>query len=128
MRVNGVLYEVGMYKPFLLSNPNFLLIKTKEGKVFTTVGGKGYEKVRTYLEKKYFIPKIMRIKKITTTGDELVWTVRTDRGDTEIRTRGKRSLIRVDGKIFIIDTNNEAFEIDLSVLDRKSLQIISSIL
>jgi hypothetical protein len=70
----------------------------------------------------------MRIKKITTTGDEFVWTVSTDRGDTEIRTRGRGSLIRVDGKIFIIDTNDDAFEIDLSVLDRKSLQIISSIL
>lgn len=128
VRVNGVLYEVEVYKPFPLSNPDFLLIKTKEGKVFTTVGGKGYEKVKSYLEKKYFIPKIMRIKKITTTGDEFVWTVSTDRGDTEIRTRGRGSLIRVDGKIFIIDTTDDAFEIDLSVLDRKSLQIISSIL
>ncbi|MEJ2780386.1 hypothetical protein WIW89_05630 [Stygiolobus sp. CP850M] len=63
VKVNGVLYEVEMYKPFPLSNPDFLLIKTKEGKLFTTVGGKGYEKVRTCLEKKYFIPKIMRIKK-----------------------------------------------------------------
>jgi hypothetical protein len=118
-----------MYKPFQLSNPDFLLIKTKEVRLFTTVGGKGYEKVRTYLEKKYFIPKIMRIQKITTTGDEFVWTVSTDRGDTEIRTRGRGGgLIRVDGKIFIIDTNDDVFEIDLSVLDRKSLQIISSIL
>jgi hypothetical protein len=54
--------------------------------------------------------------------------VSTDRGDTEIRTRGRGSLIRVDGKIFIIDTSDDAFEIDLSVLDRKSLQIISSML
>jgi hypothetical protein len=109
VKVNGVLYEVEMYKPFPLSNPDFLLIKTKEGKLFTTVGGKGYEKVRTCLEKKYFIPKIMRIKKITTTGDEFVWTVSTDRGDTEIRTRGRGSLIRVDGKIFIINTSDDAF-------------------
>jgi len=49
-------------------------------------------------------------------------------GDTEIRTRGRGSLIRIDGKIFIIDTSDDVFEIDLSVLDRKSLQIISSIL
>ncbi|BCU69093.1 DUF1854 domain-containing protein [Stygiolobus caldivivus] len=126
-KINGITYEVEISKPFPLSNPDLLLLKTKEGNIFTAFRPKGYEIISGYLERKYFIPKVLRIDKITTTGDEFTWYIETDRGYTKIRTRGRGSIIKIDGRLFIIDTSDDVFEINLNRLDKKSIKLIDSI-
>ncbi|MFP3164112.1 MAG: DUF1854 domain-containing protein [Acidianus hospitalis] len=128
----GTVYEVkSYYKPFPITRPYFLLIETNEGRYFTVEDFrkvKGSEIIEEELERKYFIPKIERIVKIDTTGDEFVWKVITNKGNTSFKTRGRNSLFKVDGKVFIIDTEDDVFEIELNAIDKKSAKMIDAIL
>ncbi|MDT7902239.1 MAG: DUF1854 domain-containing protein [Acidianus sp.] len=128
----GTVYEVkSHYKPFPITRPYFLLIETNEGRYFTVEDFrkvKGSEIIEEELEGKYFIPKIERIVKIDTTGDEFVWKVITNKGNTSFKTRKRNSLFKIDGKVFIIDTEDDVFEIELNAIDKKSAKMIDAIL
>ena len=127
--VNGVKYNsVRFYKPFPITRPYFLLIKTSE-RYFTVEDYrkiKGAEIVERVLNEYYFIPKIEEIKRIDTTGDEFVWEVKTDKGFTTFKTRGRTSIVRSNGKIFIIDVNDDLYVIEK--LDKRSWKILESII
>jgi len=70
----------------------------------------------------------MRIVKIDTTGDEFEWKVITNKGNTSLKTRGRNSLFKEDGKVFIIDTEDDVFKIELNAIDKKSAKMIDAIL
>ncbi|BDC18844.1 DUF1854 domain-containing protein [Acidianus sp. HS-5] len=132
VKISGTLYAVeNFWKPFPITRPSFLLIETSEGRYFTVEDFrkvKGEEILEKVVEARYFIPKIERILKIDTTGDEFVWSVITNKGDTTFKTRGRNSLFRVDGKVFIIDTEDDVFEIEFNSIDKRSAKMIDSIL
>jgi len=127
--VNGVKYNnVKFYKPFPITKPYFLLIKTSE-RYFTVEDYrkiKGTEIVERVLNEYYFIPRIEEIKRIDTTGDEFVWEVKTDKGFTTFKTRGRTSIVRTNGRIFIIDVNDDLYIIEK--LNKKSWKILESII
>jgi phosphopentomutase len=80
------------------------------------------------LDKLYFMPKIKKVRKLETSGDEFVWTVETDRGQREFRTRGRRSISRAGDKIVIIDTNDNVYVAeDLYKMDKKSRELLESV-
>lgn len=89
--VNGTVYEVReYYKPFPTTRPYFLLIETNEERYFAAEDYRKYgEVIRKAVERKYFIPRVEKILKIDTRGDEFVWEVKTDRGETTFKTRGR---------------------------------------
>ncbi|MEM3040758.1 MAG: DUF1854 domain-containing protein, partial [Nitrososphaerota archaeon] len=73
------------------------------------------------LEKMYFIPTVLRIDEIETSGDEFQWEVLTDRGPRSFRTRGRMSVIQMGNRIIITDIHDNVYEIeDLYKLDAKS--------
>ncbi|MEM3715603.1 MAG: DUF1854 domain-containing protein, partial [Candidatus Bathyarchaeia archaeon] len=75
----------------------------------------------------YFIPKILKIKKIETSGDEFLWEVITDRGPKTFRTRGRMSVMQIERRIVITDVNDNVYEIeDLYKLDPHSMSEIES--
>ncbi|MBO3763249.1 MAG: DUF1854 domain-containing protein, partial [Candidatus Brockarchaeota archaeon] len=74
-------------------------------------------------------PRIKKVKKLETSGDEFVWVVETDRGQREFRTRGRRSISRVgEDKIVIIDTNDNVYVAEeLYKMDKKSVELLESV-
>lgn len=73
------------------------------------------------MDKIYFIPRILEIGRIETSGDEFEWETVTDRGPREFRTRGRMSVISMGNRIIITDMNDNVYEIEnLHQLDAKS--------
>ena len=82
-----------------------------------------------FLDKTYFIPLILGVEKIETSGDEFEWEFLTDKGPTKIRTRGRMSIIPIGNRIIVTDINGNVYEIeDLYKLDAKSRKEIESTL
>lgn len=131
---NGEIFEVVPKKPFPISYPYFLIFTDLQGNEILMV--EDYRKMdeesrkslEEILDKLYFMPRIKKVKKLETSGDEFVWVVETDRGQKEFRTRGRRSISRTGEKIVIVDINDNVYTAeDLSKMDKKSRELLESV-
>ncbi|MBO3800759.1 MAG: DUF1854 domain-containing protein [Thermoproteota archaeon] len=132
---NGDIFEVIPKKPFPISYPYFLIFVDTQGNEILMI--EDYRKIdkeskkilEEILDKLYFMPRIKKVKKLETSGDEFVWVVETDRGQREFRTRGRRSISRVgEDKIVIIDTNDNVYVAEeLYKMDKKSVELLESV-
>ena len=84
--------------------------------------------LRAELEKKYFIPQIVKIHSIKERFGFSYWKISSDAGELEITFRDTyRSIVRLSQThIFLTDSNANRYEIkDVDALDKKSRRIIS---
>jgi hypothetical protein len=125
--IDNVTYrKMKIIKPFPISYPNFVIF-TNDKIIFTI---KNYNKeLEDIISKIYFIPKIQRIISLDTSGDEFVWKIETNYGETEIRTRGRTSIMKIENRVIIIDTSDIVYEIeDFNKIDKKSKKLIENII
>ncbi|MBO3839928.1 MAG: DUF1854 domain-containing protein [Thermoproteota archaeon] len=127
-------FEVIPRKPFPISYPYFLIFTDAQGNEigiledYRKIEGESREVLEELLDKLYFMPKIRRVRKLETSGDEFVWQVETDRGIREFRTRGRRNLRRSGEKIVIIDTNDNVYIVeDLNKIDEHSRVLLEAV-
>jgi len=131
---NGEIFEVIPKKPFPISYPYFLIFVDASGNEvlmvedYRKMDEESRKNLEEILDKLYFMPKIKKVKKLETSGDEFVWVVETDRGQREFRTRGRRSVSRAGDKIVIIDTNDNVYVAEeLYKMDKKSRELLESV-
>lgn len=131
---NGEFLEVVPKKPFPISNPYFLIFTDVQGNEvcimedYRKTDGESRKNLEETLEKLYFMPRIRRVIKLETSGDEFIWHVETDRGLKEFRTRGRRSVSRSGEKIVIIDTNDNVYIVDdISRVDERSRVLLETV-
>ena len=136
-KVGSIIYrDLVIRRPFPITNPDFLLfVRQDDGKIAFTVRDVNKLRdgvrdiVRRILNRFYFMPTIIRIRSLDTSGDEFVWEVETDRGSTTIRTRGRSSVVSFGSRIVIVDINDVVYQIpDINKLDRRSRKIIESLI
>ncbi|MBS7625082.1 DUF1854 domain-containing protein [Candidatus Bathyarchaeota archaeon] len=115
-------------RPFPITHPEFIIFRDNYGvdvcmiKDYRALDEESRRNLQKILDKLYFIPRITRIKRIETSGDEFIWDVVTDRGPKTFRTRGRMSVIQVENRVVITDINSNVYEIeDLSNLDAHSI-------
>lgn len=130
----GELFEAVPKKPFPISYPYFLIFTDTQGNEigiledYRKIEGESKEVLEELLDKLYFIPRIIRVRELETSGDEFVWKVETDRGIREFRTRGRRNLSRSGEKIVIIDTNDNVYIVeDLNKIDERSRILLEAV-
>lgn len=118
-------------RPFPITHPEFIIFRDSYGvdiciiKDYRALDEDSKRNLQKILDKIYFIPKILKIKKIETSGDEFVWEVITDKGPRTFRTRGRMSVIQIEKRVVITDVNDNIYEIeDLSKMDPHSLSEI----
>ncbi|MEM2341870.1 MAG: DUF1854 domain-containing protein [Candidatus Bathyarchaeia archaeon] len=120
-------------RPFPITYPDFIIFRDSYGtdvctlKNYMELDEESRANLQRVLDKIYFIPKILRIKRIETSGDEFLWEVVTDKGPRSFRTRGRMSVIQVGNRIVITDINDNINEIeDLYKLDSQSINEIET--
>ncbi len=123
-------------KPFPITYPNFIIFRDVHRNVDVGVL-RDYEELdpdskrnlQILLNKMYFIPKILKIMKIETSGDEFIWEIITDRGFRRFRTRGRMSIIQMGERVIITDTKDNVYEIEnIWKMDEKSRREMESTL
>lgn len=120
-------------RPFPITYPGFIIFRDSYGtdvcilKNYMELDEESRANLQKVLDKIYFIPKILRIKRIETSGDEFLWEVLTDKGPRSFRTRGRMSVIQMGNRIVITDINDNIYEIeDLHNLDSRSINEIET--
>jgi ATP-binding cassette subfamily C protein len=118
-------------KPFPITYPEFIIFRDTYGvdlciiRNYKELDDKSIRNLKRLLDKIYFIPRILKIKKIETSGDEFLWDVLTDKGTKKFRTRGRMSVTQMGNRIVITDINDNVYEIeDLYSLDAESISEI----
>lgn len=78
-------------------------------------------------EEFYLIPRISEILHIEDKDGSFQWKVKTERGKVSFRIRNRHSDIKeIDGMMYIRDSNDNRYFVDLGKLDEKSLYRIAS--
>lgn len=120
-------------RPFPITHPEFIIFRDSYGvdvcmiKDYRDLDEISRRNLQAILDKIYFIPKILRIKRIETSGDEFLWEVLTDKGSKMFRTRGRMSVMQIERRVVITDVNDNVYEIeDLYKLDPHSMSEIES--
>ena len=134
LNVNGrLLCGLTPAKPFPVTHPEYIVFKDSYGvdvcivRNYYELDDESKKNLQALLDKMYFIPKILRIDRIDTSGDEFEWDILTDKGPRVFRTRGRMSVIPVGNRVIITDVNDNVYEIeDVSQLDEKSRREIES--
>lgn len=137
--VNGKRYEeVTPRLPFPLTNPDFVIFSRFLGgewvDLFMIRDKKKLDpgslsSLNSLLSELYFIPVIKKVKNLSTTGDEFVWDVITDRGARKFSTRGRRNIINDRDRLILIDVDNNVYVInDPRSLDKESRSFIERFL
>jgi len=81
--------------------------------------------LREELEKRYFIPKIIKVHDIREEFGVLVWKTETDRGPRTFEVTSRRNLKRIPGgRILVRDGDDNMYEVDYRRLDRRSRTLI----
>jgi ATP-binding cassette subfamily C protein len=118
-------------KPFPITHPEFIIFRDSYGadlciiKNYKELDDESIKNLKRLLDKIYFIPRILKIKKIETSGDEFLWDVLTDKGPRKFRTRGRMSVTQMGNRIVITDINDNVYEIeDIYGLDAESISEI----
>lgn len=86
--------------------------------------------LREYLEKAYFIPKIVRIHSIKEEFGVLIWEVDTDKGPRMFEVTNRRDVRKITGRrILVKDTDGNLYDItDVRELDQKSMVLLEPVI
>jgi hypothetical protein len=117
--------------PMPISRPEFVILAQKMGdgtwnelcmiKDYRLLDSESRRVLEELLEKNYFIPEILGIERLETSGDEFRWEVITNKGPRSFLTQGRRSIIVLGFKIVVIDKDDNIYQItDYRKMDRKS--------
>lgn len=80
------------------------------------------------LEKLYFIPRVLKVERLETSGDEFEWEILTDRGPRVFHTRSRRQVINMGTRIIVIDTHDNIYHIeDVGKLDGRSRMLLETV-
>lgn len=134
--VDGKLFsDLTPTKPFPITYPKFIIFKDSYGvdiciiKNYKELNPESRKNLQILLDKMYFIPNVLKIDKIETSGDEFEWEILTDKGPRKFRTKGRMSIIPMSNRIIITDINGNVYEIeDLYKMDGKSRREIEATL
>lgn len=122
-------------RPFPISRPQFIILADRD----ETGGFREVYMIRDYdeldpdsrrnleeiLGKRYFMPSILAVEQLETSGDEFQWKVSTDKGPRLFNTRGRRNIIAMGRKIVVIDTSDNVYLIqDYGRLDSRSRRLL----
>ncbi len=132
--VDGKVYEsLSPAKPFPITSPEYVIFRDGNGadvcvvRDINELDDDSKRNLQSILDKMYFIPKIVKIERIETSGDEFEWDIVTDKGPRTFRTRGRMSIIPVGDRIIVTDVNDNVYEIvDAYKLDGKSRRELES--
>ena len=120
-------------KPFPITSPEYVIFRDSDGadtcvvRNYNELDEESKKSLQSILDKVYFIPKIVKIEKIETSGDEFEWDIVTDKGARTFRTRGRMSIIPVGDRVLVTDVNDNVYEIeDVLRLDGKSRKELES--
>ncbi|WP_069806700.1 DUF1854 domain-containing protein [Vulcanisaeta thermophila] len=136
IKINNTIYrKVTLRRPFPITNPNMVLIINEDGNVVATLrdvnklNPKTREIIMKVLNSIYFMPKILKIYSMNTSGDEFTWDIETDRGRITIKTRGRSSIMRFGNRVVIVDVYDTIYEIpDINSLEPRSRRILQSLI
>ncbi|MBS7609555.1 DUF1854 domain-containing protein [Candidatus Bathyarchaeota archaeon] len=117
--------------PMPLSKPEFVILAQRAGdgswnelcmiKDYRLLDDESRRVLEELLEKNYFIPEIVRVERLETSGDEFRWEVITSKGPRSFLTQGRRSIIVLGFKIIVIDKDDNIYQItDYRKIDAKS--------
>jgi hypothetical protein len=134
LRHNDITYNnVIPERPFPISHPEFVILKDSRNldiciiKDITKVNTESRKSLEKLLDILYYIPKIRKIIKLETGGDKFEWETETSRGKRRFTTQGTRSIIFLENRIVITDTDSNIYQIEnIDVLDEKSKKVIQS--
>jgi len=125
----GSITDARPYLPFPISNTRVVLLRNSDGKWFMLAGREEITSGREILERAVKLgclrQKVDGIERISVSGDELQWELRTAGKIATVTTRGRRNVIRFQGRIVLIDTDDDIYEIDMSLLDRRSSRMVN---
>jgi hypothetical protein len=82
-------------KPFPITYPEYVIFRDSGGvdvcviRNYLELDVESRRDLEILLDKMFFIPKILKIERAETSGDEFEWEVATDKGPKVFRTRGK---------------------------------------
>jgi len=80
------------------------------------------------LERLYFIPHVLKVERLETSGDEFEWEIMTDRGERVFHTRSRRQVINMGTRIVVIDTHDNIYHIeDVGKLDGRSRMLLETV-
>ncbi len=85
------------------------------------------ELIATHIRQREFVPRIEAIESCTAFATPSTWTVRTDRGRTELILKGEEDIRRLGhGRLLITNSHGLHFEVpDLARLDATSRRILA---
>ncbi|MDP7975319.1 MAG: DUF1854 domain-containing protein [TACK group archaeon] len=124
--------------PFPLSHPKYVLLSQRAGDDWVDVGTirdtdlldpESRAALESVLAETYFIPRVKRVLSLSTTGDEFVWEVETDKGMRKFSTRGRRNVISDGRRLILIDTDTNVYVVeDVASLDKGSRSYVERFL
>jgi len=125
---DGKVYDdLSPAKHFPITSPEYVIFRDGNGvdvcvvRNFNELDDESKRSLQSILDKVYFIPKVVKIERIETSGDEFEWDIVTDKGARTFRTRGRMSIIPVGDRVIVTDVNDNVYEIeDVYKLDGKS--------
>ncbi len=128
LNVDGkVLCSLVPAKPFPITSPEYIIFRDSYGvdvcviRNYNDLDEESRRNLQVMLDKMYFIPRITKIHKIETSGDEFKWETETDKGPKSFRTRGRMSVIPIGNRVIVTDVDDNVYEIDdVFKLDSKS--------
>ncbi len=135
--LNGVACrDVDPIKPFPLSNPNYVIFRSKSSGEdiciipdIRMLDENSLKNLEYAINKKYFIPIIMKINEITYTGEFFICDVKTNKGDRLFKVRSRRNVFRLGNAIVIFDSDENLYLIEnYKNLDRKSKEELMKIM
>ncbi|MGY4827639.1 cyanophycin metabolism-associated DUF1854 family protein [Sphaerotilaceae bacterium SBD11-9] len=82
------------------------------------------------LARREFAPVIERLIEVSTFSTPSTWTVRTDRGDTQLVLKGEEDIRRLgDGALLVTDSHGIGYRIlDVKLLDRRTKRLLERFL
>ncbi|MEM2906032.1 MAG: DUF1854 domain-containing protein, partial [Candidatus Bathyarchaeia archaeon] len=122
-------------RPFPISRPQFIILAEKDGngvlhevcalRDYNQLDQESKSILEGILEKTYFMPTILTVEQLETSGDEFQWKVLTDKGPRAFNTRGRRNIIVMGQRIVVIDTSDNIYLIpDYRKLDPRSRRML----
>ncbi|WP_126450446.1 DUF1854 domain-containing protein [Sulfodiicoccus acidiphilus] len=118
---------------FPVTDPGFLVLYDSEGKMVGLMEDYRTHPQREILERAVslndMVVRVRGVRKIELTGEELKWTVVTEKGEElTVSTKGRRNVMEVDGRVVLVDVNERVFDVELRKLDQRSKKLVSQIL
>ncbi len=115
---------------FPVSRPEFVIMYNRKGREvfaiedYTKLPGNGADVLRAALKANSLNPTVKSIRGIRLTGDGIIWSLGTDRGDLEFTTRNRNDIITGRGGIVLIDEFNTPLKISRAELDQRSAKLL----